>query len=95
MTQTEQLNELFQRWRDRYAMPEQRRFVKDGIIDQAMWDQNNLGKRVLFLLKDANLVDIGAGNYDFREWAHEEPWKELGYWVYGLRHTTTSYLPPL
>jgi len=94
MTQTEQLNELFQRWSNRYAGPEQIRFVKDGIIDQVKWDQNRPGKRVLFLLKDPNLGDTGSGNHDFREWACKAPWKELGYWAYGLRHTTTSYFPP-
>lgn len=92
-TQTQQLDDLFQRWSYQYPQPHRARFIKDGIIEQARWDQIGPGKRILFLLKDANLGETGSGNHDFRQWVREKPWKELGYWAYGLRYTNTLYMP--
>lgn len=90
--QERQLDDLFQCWASRCSDVEQVRFVKDGIINQADWKQ--CGKRVVFLLKEPNLGESGAGNHDFREWARKEPWAELGYWAYALQKTTPSSIPP-
>ena len=82
------LDDLFRLWVGRYSPDEQMRFVKDGVIDEASW--NRYAQRIVFLLKEPNLGDIGNGNHDFREWARMEPWRDLGYWAYALQTTTMS-----
>lgn len=90
--QERRLDDLFQCWTSRCSPDERVRFVKDGIIDQAQWDQ--CVKRIAFLLKEPNLGESGVGNHDLREWARKKPWSGLGYWAYGLQATTVSSIPP-
>lgn len=98
MNKTEELNRLFERWKD--ARYKDTRFIKDGIINEEVWDkQNNL--KILFLLKEINDKDrkwapLLKNKYkdDMRDLINnEEPWKEIGYLAHGLQNVTKSEIP--
>jgi len=98
MAKTEQLNNLFREWQEKYPCYKTR-FVKDGIVHEKSWD--SAARKILFLLKDTNdkyyqdLAPSRKNAYgdDIRKMLDDEPWKEIGYLTYGLQNTTKSFLP--
>jgi hypothetical protein len=84
MTATEKLNDLFHRWRGKAGDT----FVEDGIVNETLWLQVPLERRVLHLLKEP---DSPSGDLrDFRELLDKAPWMRLGDWTYGLWHVQTA-----
>ena len=88
---TKLLNELFIEW-ERHSESEYKgRFIKDGIIDETLFNQAKL--KILFITKEAN--DPKQTSWDFREW-----WKKnidyafsyrLAEWSFGLLNDFPYY----
>ncbi len=83
MSKTEQLNNLFAKWREEYKGKE---FAEDGIIDEECW--NKAVKRILLVMKESN--DYAS---DLRALGNKDPWRVEGYWSYGLQNTDRQTIP--
>lgn len=99
MTTTELLDKLFEEWRSKYSCYKNR-FVKDGVVNEYSW-HHDAKKKVLFLLKETNdkyyqKLPLDKRNLyrdDIRRMLDDKPWREIGYFGYGLQNTTSSYIP--
>ena len=90
MTKTEQLDALFENWKQHFK---QSSFYRDGIIHEAEWNENKPGKKLLVIAKEANTTnhtnDLINGDPCFRdEWNKESPSytfaRRIVQWDYGF-----------
>lgn len=76
---------LFREWR-----PIRPGFVSDGVADEKSYLSS--GKRILFVLKEAN--DPDGGEWDLREYMQEgarpHTWNNITRWVEGIRNIPTD-----
>lgn len=83
MRRTEQLDQLFEGWTPKYG-DEARQFHRDGIIDEALYEQ--APRKVLFVAKEAN--NPNGDGFDFRTWWQDDlKWRfshRLEQWAEGL-----------
>ena len=66
MTKTEQLNSLFDQWKESKEEYKKCHFAEDGIIREEEWDKAN--RKILFVLKETNNC-----KEDFREYVNKGP----------------------
>ena len=83
------LNTLFNKWKKQY--PDSENFVKDGIIDEELFDQSP--QKILFITKEPN--DPKQKGKDYRIWWNEEIYFKFSYriaeWTYGIHNDFPPY----
>jgi hypothetical protein len=67
------------------------RFIPDGIVDFAVWD-DDAHKKILYVLKEAYTDDLDG--FNLASWLSGAPdipiWKRIARWTNGLQHTTAK-----
>lgn len=98
MTKTRKLNRLFVQWKKEVPLFQTEHFYTDGIIDEKSFEQNPVGKKILFIAKEPN-----AGSWDeassrsfLDEWNREPPptysfAQRISEWAYGIIHDFPPY----
>lgn len=98
MQKTKQLNKLFAQWKKEVDLFKREAFYADGIINEASFNQNPPGKKILFIAKEPN-----AGNYNdnqeknfVKAWGGSNPptynfAQRIAEWTYGIIHDFPEY----
>lgn len=98
-----ELGALLEAWRQDYAA-RGRSFVSDGVIYHQAWDSMPEGKRILFVLGEANNKTEG-GCFHSDSWSLTEAvswqrfnlpslWKRVAEWAFGIMSTSAYAIPP-
>ncbi len=103
-----QLDILFSKWRQKELHSRCKPFIKDGIVNEDIWQKNTFDKKFLFVLKEAYGKN-DENDWYLNDWLNEEDpkdpkdpkgykqdqtWKVIIKWVRGLRGTTNNYILP-
>jgi hypothetical protein len=87
-SKTEQLNSLFERWRQFYG-ESTKAFAEDGIINEVAWA--NASPKVLFLLKETNDYCGDLRKLIPKYW--KGSWPNVGRWTYGIHKIAAGHFP--
>ena len=97
-TKTQQLNQLFGQWKKEVPLFKTEPFYADGIINEAAFNQNPKGKKILFLAKEPNATGHDkTGDKSFVDEWNKEPLQtntfvqRLSEWAYGIIHDFPPY----
>lgn len=92
------MNNLFEEWQDRHFRKGNNYFIRDGIINQRIWDNQEL--KICFFLKEAYQKDVPV--WDMTKWICNENggagavvkmWKTVAELTYGLLNTNIHTIP--
>ena len=92
------MDALFEEWQNRHFRIGNKYFVRDGTINQRIWDSQNI--RICFFLKEAYQKD--APIWDLTKWLCNENggdgavvkmWRTVAEFTYGLLNTNESNIP--
>ncbi len=103
MANEHELRNLLETWRQEYAARGWG-FVSDGVIHHQGWDGMPEGKRILFVLREANQKTEG-GCFRGDSWSLTEAvsrqrfhlpasWKRVAEWAFGIMNTSADFMPP-
>lgn len=92
------MNNLFEEWQHRHFTKGNKFFVRDGVINQRIWDSQRI--RICFFLKEAYQNDIPV--WDLTKWLCNENdgtgavvkmWRTVAEFTYGLLNTNENNIP--
>ena len=96
MTKTQHLQKLFSKWKNEVDLFQSEAFFEDGIINEELYEENEPGKKLLFIAKEPNEKDKKGGGSFTEEWNVEAPptynfAQRLSEWAYGIINDFPPY----
>ena len=92
------MNNLFEEWQNRHFSNGNNYFIRDGIVNQRIWDSQST--KICFFLKEAYQKDVPV--WDLTNWLCNENggdgavvkmWRTVAEFTYGLLNTNESTIP--
>lgn len=87
-----ELDNLFDLWEQRHLEAKHKRFIRDGIVDEKWWMQNQSVPKVCFFLKEARTEQEEGYNL-VKDLCENEPWnlwKRVAVWTQAIHNAVTG-----